>query len=109
MADISIGWNAQAQTLVATPSPFYAGTPTGQARQIQWDWSAPVDAVTITMTTLDGGPYPSNQPQPVCTSTRVTWTDPEAAQDTYEYTVSADISDVGARTLDPQIINTSGG
>lgn len=110
MADITIAWDCDNETLTASPSPFYAGPPGfGRSRVISWDTGSDIDSIQgITISTKNGGSYTGDQPAPVGASGNWQWTDPETATNTYEYIVSASVHDVGVKTLDPAIINRSG-
>jgi len=108
--NITIDWDSGTSTLQASPSPFYAGNP-GQGRVVTWGPGSNVGSLaTVVITKKDGQTYDGTQPSsPGTGSNQWQWNDPETATDTYEYVVSANVNGVGVRTLDPQIINRSGG
>ena len=112
MADITISWDADNETLTAAPSPYYAGPPRpGVTKNIIWEPGDGVDNIQgIRLSCMDGEAYPADgtQPEPTGNSKLWRWTDPETGTDTYEYIVSASVHDIGVKTLDPAIINRSG-
>jgi hypothetical protein len=107
MPDITIDWDSTNQTLTATPSPYYAGPP-GSAKTVTWGPGSNVTLQSVGITAVDNGSYNGTQPSQSGNSGQWQWQDPEVGTDTYEYAVGANVSGVGVRTLDPEIINKSG-
>lgn len=108
MANITISWNADNTTLTASPSPCYAGAPGQGAVSITWSAGTGVGSINgVTISKKNSGSYDGTQPSQAGASNQWTWSDPDTATNTYEYVVSASVTNVGVRTLDPQIINTT--
>lgn len=107
MPPITIAWDSTNTTLTSDPYSYDAGVHGRGATAVNWQTGTGVDDIEgISIDKFNGSAYTGTQPSPSGASNQWTWSDPENASGTYEYTVSAAVSGVGVVTLDPRIINT---
>jgi len=107
LAQITIGYSTASSTLTASPSPLYVPQTAG-ATSITWSAGSGVSSISgVSISMKNGVAFGGTQPAQAGNSNVWTWVDPETSTSTYEYVVSANVDNLGVRTLDPQIINTT--
>jgi len=107
MPPITIAWDSTNTTLTSDPYEYSAGVHGQGATAVNWQPGTDVDSIEgISIKSFNGAAYTGAQPTVSGSSNQWTWSDPETAAGSYEYTVSAAVSGVGVVTLDPRIINT---